>query len=210
MSSPGNLAVTLCHRLVILQDLSPGNLAVTSAGLPCVIDVGSSVIWGDGFGHLNGQAEVAAEAHISFEPDQTGFVILHSVDLSNLQYHASVGLGTRGWRSELLAKRLECCKSRYSPDLCCTVDIWSAAMLHIHALALSDKSNREERVEALEGLVNCSTLSPIYDLLCSWLGPGVKAPDIIGRLAKQLCHCRREMYTGQGSETTGDSPTRIL
>ena len=186
-----------------IMDLSPGNIAVTSTGMPCMIDLGSSVMKSDGVCRVDGQAQP-----LSRVPDQKGFVILHRDELTYINNHTATGLGTRGWRSELLAERLGLSKSSPSPDLCSTIDLWSAAMLHLQACLPSDKSNQQQRAKAIENAVNSTSLSGVYSMLCSWLGPGVEPPDILGQLAEQFFYCRRELYHGNGTQVSAGGDCR--
>ena len=166
---------------LFVMDLSPGNIAVTSTGAPCVIDVGSGVMTGNGVLQVERQAKT-----LTLAPDQNGFVILHSDELSTIPSCTAIGHGTRGCRSEPLAECLRLSKSLPPPDLCCAIDLWSAAMLHMQAYALIDESNRELRVGALENALNSANPGSVYHLLCSWLGPGAEPPNILCRLAKQF------------------------
>ena len=82
---------------LFIMDLSPGNIAVTSTGMPCVIDLGGIVMMSNSACYSEGQS-------LTLVPDQEGFFDFTQRQASYLHNFTAIGPATRWLRSELLAE----------------------------------------------------------------------------------------------------------
>ena len=176
----------LNERNLYVMDLSLGNLALYN-GLPCAIDLSSSVVFAQSpIPTLN--ATRVAE-HNTEKHTKDGLVlfafqeVLHTVISGGCCLFPN-GFGTPTCRSEDLAKELHGNKSKHlQADFAARFDLSSAAMIVLQGYIPVAYGGRREWVEKQKKALESP--DAMYEFLCSGLCHGVKPqqPDALRQRA---------------------------
>ena len=196
---------SLRRRKLFVMDLSLGNIAVGPQGHPRVIDLGSSIVLGDGAmrsalltaarSDSNSDPVLDRRARVTMGHAKDGVVLCTSEEVRDrVSYRGrgqyQNGFGTKTCRSEAMANEL---RDRFknvplTEDFAAHFDLSSAAMIIVQGY-VPVSAGRQKWLESLD--VARTSADAMYEFLCSGLEYGVqvqkphdlrKRADILHRL----------------------------